>query len=149
MSYSFFRCYSEICFSVFLAGGLGWWTWSPSLLSQFAQEKMFMLLESRKLHSNSQSISKANLVTFRDFLGLVKIYHSVDAIVFKVITVFPLKALGIHIVKWRWTEVAFVRFCVVRSYGDFKVHHLVFCMQKMPKYFCRKAGILLDYRKIH
>lgn len=58
-----------------------------------------MLLESRKLHSNSQIISKANLITFRDFLGSVTIYHSVDAIVFKVITVFALKALGIHIVK--------------------------------------------------
>lgn len=62
---------------------------------------MFMLLESGNLHSNSQSISKANLVTFRDFLGSVTIYHSVDGIVFKVITVFYLtvKALGIHTVK--------------------------------------------------
>lgn len=108
---------------------------SIAVRSQFALEKMFILLESGKLHNNSQIISKANLVTFRDFLGSVTIYHSVDAIVFKVITVFLLKALGVHIVKWKWTEVAFVRFCVVRSYGDFKEHHLVLLYAKNPKVF--------------
>lgn len=60
---------------------------------------MFMPLENGKLHSNSQSISKANVVTFRDFLASVIIYQSVDAIVYKVITVFLIKALGIRIGK--------------------------------------------------
>lgn len=148
MLYSFFRSCSQICLSVFLAGGLG--SDGPDLhccYLSLLRKKCVCFLEAANFIAILKSIWKANLVTFRDFLGSVTIYHSVDVIVFKVITVFPLTALGIHIVKL--AEVTFVRFYVVRGYGNFKVHHLVFCMQKILKYFCRRAGILLDYRKIH
>lgn len=151
----FFRSYSQIWFLVFLAGGLDWWVWSPLLLSQFAQEKMFIPLENGQLYSSSQSISKTSPVTFKGFLEAVtKLVQSVDAIVFKLIGItvpFLIKALSIQTVygKTKMNWCAFVRLHVVRNYGHFKKHHLVFCIQKNLRYFCRKAGILIGYSKIH
>lgn len=69
----FFRSYSQISFLVCLAGGkfdvpVVLNSIIAALLPQFAQEKM---CENGYLYSSSQRISKANLVTLKDFLETV------------------------------------------------------------------------------